>query len=206
VSLEAVLSRISAIESAFAPKAPAPPAATTSAGGSSFAGMLQSASGAGSLGAVSPAAPIAGAGKGGAIVAAAAGEVGQAEQPPGSNDSPRIAMYRHATAGNAGPGPWCGYFVSWACRQAGVPLMDGGAGSGSVDAIYSWAQHTGRAQPASSAYTPKPGDLIVFHEHIGIVENVLPNGQIQTIEGNSSDRVSRRTHPRSDAVGFVRTT
>jgi hypothetical protein len=86
-----------------------------------------------------------------------------------------------------------------------VPIMDGGAGSGSVDAVYAWAQKTGRAQPASSSYTPKPGDLIVFHQHIGIVENVLPNGQIQTIEGNSSDRVSRRTHPRSDAIGFVRT-
>jgi hypothetical protein len=34
---------------------------------------------------------------------------------------------------------------------------------------------------------------------------VLPDGTIQTIEGNSSDRVSRRTHARSDAVGFVRT-
>jgi hypothetical protein len=167
--------------------------------------MLQSAVGPGSVGAVSPTAPIAGGGTGAAIVAAAAGEVGQAEAPPGSNDSPRIAMYRQATAGSPGPGPWCAYFTSWACKQAGVPLMDNGAGSGSVDAIYAWAQRTGRAQPSGSAYTPKPGDLIVFNQHIGIVENVLPDGSIQTIEGNSSDRVSRRTHARSDAIGFVRT-
>jgi hypothetical protein len=83
--------------------------------------------------------------------------------------------------------------------------MDHGQGSGSVDAIYAWAQQTGRAQPVSSGYVPKPGDLIVFNQHIGIVENVLPGGQIQTIEGNSSDRVSRRTHSRTDAIGFVRT-
>jgi hypothetical protein len=83
--------------------------------------------------------------------------------------------------------------------------MDNGAGSGSVDAIYAWAQRTGRAQPAGSAYLPHPGDLMVFNQHIGIVENVLPDGTIQTIEGNSSDRVSRRTHARGDAIGFVRT-
>jgi CHAP domain len=168
--------------------------------------MLSSAMGPGAVGTLSPVAPIAGAsGPGAAIVAAAAGEVGQAEQPPGSNDSPRIAQYRAATAGASGPGPWCAYFTSWACRQAGVPVGDHGEGFGSVDALYAWAQRTGRAQPAGSGYVPRPGDLIVFHEHIGIVENVLPGGQIQTIEGNSSDRVSRRTHAAGDAVGFVRT-
>lgn len=207
MSVESVLARVQALEQAFNPPAPKPAAPPAPQNGNSFAGMLQGAMGPGAVGATSPVAPVAGAsGQGAAIVAAAAGEVGQAESPPGSNDSPRIAMYRQATAGNPGPGPWCAYFASWACKQAGVPLMDGGTGSGSVDAIYAWAQRTGRAQPASSSYTPKPGDLIVFHEHIGVVENVLPDGTIQTIEGNSSDRVSRRTHPRSDAIGFVRTT
>jgi hypothetical protein len=204
-----VVARIAALQSAFAPPPPTPtPSTTTTAtsGSSSFAGMLSSAMGPGAIGATVPTAPIAGAGgPGGAIVAAAAGEVGQAEQPPGSNDSPRIAQYRAATAGAPGPGPWCAYFASWACRQAGVPVGDNGEGFGSVDALYAWAQRTGRAQPAGSGYTPKPGDLIVFNEHIGVVENVLPGGQIQTIEGNSSDQVSRRTHAPGDAVGFVRT-
>jgi hypothetical protein len=205
-----VVARIAALETAFAPPtATTAPSATTTpatAGGSSFAGMLTSAMGPGAVGAASPVAPLTGAsGTGAAIVAAAAGEVGQAEQPPGSNDSPRIAQYRAATAGAPGPGPWCAYFASWACRQAGVPLGDHGEGFGSVDALYAWAQRTGRAAPAGSGYTPKPGDLIVFNQHIGVVENVLPDGQIQTIEGNSSDQVSRRTHPPGDAIGFVRT-
>jgi hypothetical protein len=165
--------------------------------------MLQTAVGPGAVGTVSPTAPIAGGGKGSAVVAAAAGEVGQAEQPPGSNDSPRIAMYRQATAGAPGPGPWCAYFASWACRQAGLPIGENGAGGGSVDGLYAWAQRVGRAEGPS--YTPKPGDLIVWNEHIGVVENVLPDGSVQTIEGNSSDQVSRRTHPRGDAVGFIRT-
>jgi hypothetical protein len=205
VSIEAVVARIAEIQGALNPPT-APSAPVQATPGSSFAGMLTNAMGPGAVGAVSPTAPIAGAsGAGARIVAAAAGEVGQAEQPPGSNDSPRIAAYRSATAGSPGPGPWCAYFVSWACKQAGVPLMDHGQGSGSVDAIYAWAQQAGRAHPSGSSYVPKPGDLIVFNQHIGIVENVLPGGQIQTIEGNSSDRVSRRTHPRSDAIGFVST-
>jgi hypothetical protein len=198
VSLESVLARVQALDSAFAPPQPQPPPSTSSS--STFASALQSAM---SPSATSATAPVAGTGVGARIVSAAAGEVGQAEQPPGSNNSPRIAQYRAATAGNPGPGPWCAYFVSWAARQAGAPLGDQGQGFGSVDALYAWAQRSGRAYTLSGGRTPQPGDLIVFHEHIGIVESVDGNGQIHTIEGNSSDQVARRVHAPSDAVGFV---
>jgi hypothetical protein len=129
--------------------------------------------------------------------------VGQAEQPPGSNDSPRIAQYRQATAGS-GVGPWCAYFVSWAARQAGVPIGDSGQGFGRVDDVFAWAQKAGKALPAGS--TPSPGDLIVWDEHIGVVERVDPDGTIHTIEGNSSDQVSQRTYGSDGggAVGYVR--
>jgi hypothetical protein len=50
---------------------------------------------------------------------------------------------------------------------------------------------------------PQPGDLIVFPEHIGIVERVLPGGQLQTIEGNYSNQVSRVTRSSGEAIGFV---
>jgi hypothetical protein len=100
-------------------------------------------------------------------------------------------------------GPWCAYFVSWAARQAGAPLGNNGQGFGSVDQLWSWAQASGRAYTGGSQQ-PQAGDLIVFHEHVGIVEGVLPDGRIQTIEGNSSDRVSRRVHAPGDAVGYVR--
>jgi hypothetical protein len=137
------------------------------------------------------------------MVQLAEGEVGQSEQPPGSNDSPRIAMYRQATAGS-GVGPWCAYFVSWLANQAGTPLGNQGQGFGSVDQLYAWAQSVGRAVPNGQGYVPKPGDLIVWDEHIGMVEGVLPDGRIQTIEGNSSDRVSRNVHDASSALGYVR--
>jgi hypothetical protein len=204
VSLESVLTRIQALDTAFAPPQSTPAATSSTTSGSSFADALQGAMGTTATAASAPVSTVTGNTVGARMVAAAAAEVGQAEQPPGSNNSPRIAMYRSATAGNPGPGPWCAYFVSWAARQAGAPLGDQGQGFGSVDALYAWAQRSGRAYTPASGQTPQPGDLIVFHEHIGIVESVDSNGQIHTIEGNSGDQVARRVHQPSDAVGFVR--
>jgi CHAP domain len=201
VSITAVHTRIAEIQGAFVPRTPV--AAATAA---NFSGALQGAVAAqpGPAG-LMPAAAVGGTPAGQAMVAAAQAEVGQAEQPPGSNDSPRIAQYRQATAGSS-VAPWCSYFTSWAARQAGVPVGPQGQGIGSVDALYSWAQGAGKAIPAGPGVTPQPGDLIVWDEHVGIVESVAPDGRIQTIEGNSSDQVSRRTHDASGdgAVGYVR--
>jgi hypothetical protein len=205
VSLDSVLGRISEINTAFVPPS-SPSTSSTATSGTTFASALQGAmtgapatAGTATAGVAAPTGNSVGA----RIVAAASAEVGQTEQPPGSNDSPRIAQYRAATAGNPGPGPWCAYFTSWAARQAGAPLGDQGQGFGSVDALYAWAQSSGRAYTAASGRTPQPGDLIVFHEHIGIVESVDASGQIHTIEGNTSNSVLRRTHSPGDAVGFV---
>lgn len=48
------------------------------------------------------------------------------------------------------------------------------------------------------------GDLIVWDEHMGVVESVRPDDSVQTIEGNSSDQVSRRSHAADSALGYVR--
>ena len=200
MSLVDVLDRVAELRAALAPPA-APPPAAPPPGDASFPMMLQSAAGAAPLGAPAPAGP---AGPGGAgLLAAVQREVGVAEQPPGSNDSPRIAQYRQATAGS-GVGPWCAYFTSWAAREAGMPLGENGQGFGSVDALYAWAQRAGRAVTNGPGVVPRPGDLIVWDEHIGVVESVLPDGSVQTIEGNSSDQVARRTHPAGSALGYVR--
>jgi hypothetical protein len=209
MSITEVMARIQAIESAFAPPQAAPAAQPSTATTTSFDSALQGAMGTGvtfgATGATGAAAPASapGTSAGQAIVNAARGEVGQAESPPGSNDSPRIAMYRQATAGS-GVGPWCAYFASWAARQAGVPIGDHGQGFGAVSDVWAWAQRSGKALPAGSK--PAPGDLIVWgSRHIGIVESVDPNGSIHTIEGNSSDRVSRRTYgpDGGGATGYV---
>jgi CHAP domain len=227
MSLDTAMARIAQLNTLLVgPTAPATTApattTTTTATPSSddFAQMLRTASvtgttptttttatgtvGTPAAGAVAPAAAPSGNSPAARMVAMAQAEVGQAEQPPGSNNSPRIAQYRSATAGAPGPGPWCAYFTSWLARGAGVPVGDHGQGFGSVDALYAWAQKSGRAIPTSSGQDPKPGDLVVWDEHIGIVESVRPDGSIQTIEGNSSDRVSRRVHAKGDAIGYVR--
>ena len=140
-----------------------------------------------------------------AMVNLARAEIGVTEQPPGSNESPRIAQFRQATAGAPGPGPWCAYFVSWAARGAGVPIGDAGQGFGRVDDVWAWGQSAGKAIPAGSG-PPQAGDLIVWDEHIGIVESVGADGSIRTIEGNSSDSVAQRSYGSDGggAIGFVR--
>ena len=138
------------------------------------------------------------------IVRIAESQLGQTEQPPGSNESPSIAMYRTATAGAIPGAPWCAYFASWAARQAGEPLGASGEGLGSVGQIWSWAQSTGRAIPNGPGVTPQPGDLIVFgDEHVGIVRGVLPGGDIQTIEGNYENKVAANVRTPTEATGYV---
>src|SRR5690349_1749235 len=148
VSLHTVISRINEINAALAPPvaatAPTTPAApatgtTTSGGSGDFASMLQGAmtpGAAGATGVAGTAAVPASGSLGQKMVAIASREVGQAESPPGSNNSPRIAQYRSATAGSPGPGPWCAYFTSWVAREAGAPVGPNGSGFGSVDALY----------------------------------------------------------------------
>jgi hypothetical protein len=196
MSLDVALQRIAQIQGLFAPPPSAAPVATTPSG---FGQTLQAAS-------AQPAAlPSAGGTSAGqAMVALAGREVGVTEQPAGSNDSPRIAQFRQATAGAPGPGPWCAYFVSWAAREAGVPLGDAGQGFGRVDDVWAWGQRAGKTLAPGA--TPAPGDLIVWDEHIGLVESIDADGTVHTIEGNSSDRVARRTYGSDGggAVGYVR--
>jgi hypothetical protein len=138
------------------------------------------------------------------IVAIAESQLGQTEQPPGSNESPAIAQYRTATAGAVPGAPWCAYFASWVSSQAGEPIGAGGQGAGAVGDVWSWAQSTGRAIPNGPGVVPQPGDLIVFgDEHVGIVRDVLPNGQIQTIEGNYENKVAANVRSPTEATGYV---
>ena len=71
--------------------------------------------------------------------------------------------------------------------------------------IWSWAQSSGRAVANGPGVVPHPGDLIVFGgEHVGIVKGVLPDGRIQTIEGNYENKVAANVRGAGEATGYVR--
>ncbi len=194
MSLEAVISRVTQLQTAMAPQA------VPIQQGTKF-GQVLNAANAG----LAPVASVAPAGGtvGQKMVALAQKEIGVKEEPMGSNDGTRIKEYRTATAGS-GVGPWCAYFTSWLAKSAGAPVGEAGQGFGSVDALYAWAQRTGKAVQNGPGVKPNPGDLIVWDEHIGMVESVDADGTVHTIEGNSSDQVIRRTHAASSALGYVK--
>jgi hypothetical protein len=90
---------------------------------------------------------------------------------------------------------WCGLFVAWVWKRAGLPIEDTSlfAYSGS---FYEWVKENGgRDLPATA--TPAPGDAVMYGtsvsghgmDHVGIVERVFPNGEIITIEGNFANSV-----------------
>lgn len=205
MTLATTLNRIAEIQTMIDPGAAARVAAARQASVVGTATPVVNEAGAATFAKALQGASAAGAGQGANdMVAAARTQHGVAEQPPGSNDSPEIKTYRDAVAGAPGPGPWCAYFVSWAAKQTGTPLGDNGQGFGSVDAMWSWAQGAGKATPNGPGVKPNVGDIIILNQHTGIVTGVKPDGTVETIEGNTSDKVAERTHPAGEAIGYIR--
>ena len=135
-----------------------------------------------------------------AIIRRARGEMGVAEDPRGSNRT------KYGTWYGMNGQPWCAIFVSWVFFQEGMPL------SFSTQKGFSYtpsgvAGFKSRGQWKTSS--PRPGDVVFFNfgggrvNHVGIVESVNGDGSVNTIEGNSSDRVSPRRQ-RSEIAGYGR--
>lgn len=100
--------------------------------------------------------------------------------------------------------PWCACFVSWCADQCGY--IDAGVipKFSLCSAGVEWFQ--ARGQFMDSSYTPAEGDLIFFDwgtdesiDHVGIVVNV-EDGFINTIEGNSSNKVQRGRYATGDSA------
>ncbi|MBQ8824726.1 MAG: CHAP domain-containing protein, partial [Ruminococcus sp.] len=88
---------------------------------------------------------------------------------------------------------WCQSFVAWCAKQAGVPSSEIKRTAGTIDAMdFFKSKGTWKGRD----YTPQSGDIIYFYSsssnsgyHVGIVSDVS-NGQINTIEGNYSNKVA----------------
>ncbi|MGE0027204.1 MAG: CHAP domain-containing protein [Thermoleophilia bacterium] len=194
-----------------APLQPPQDAAATGDFATRLGSAMTPAAGTQQASSIDPAAVAGNAGTGPRIAAIATAELGVSEQPPGSNDAPRIAQYRTATAGS-GVGPWCAYFTSWVAQQAGAPVGPSGQGIGYVPTVKQWAESQGRYIPAGGG-APQVGDLVVFDrggdgvlDHIGVVTGVRPDGGIDTVEGNSSNKVNARSYGPGGYTGLVRLT
>lgn len=126
------------------------------------------------------------------IVDVAIGEIGYKEQ--GKNQT----KYGKWIGMNGAS--WCHIFVSWCANQAGVSTSIVPK-TASTSAGMSWFQKKGLFQ-YKGKYTPKRGDIIYFKSngasHVGIVEKVVGN-QVHTIEGNTSNKVARRSYSLSNA-------
>lgn len=126
------------------------------------------------------------------FVSVAAGEIGYHET--GDNNTKYGAWY-----GMNGQ-PWCAMFVSWCANQAGI-LNSVVPKYASCALGYEAYNNKGKYRTRGTGYVPKAGDVIIFYNtkysapfyHTGIVESVS-SGNVNTIEGNSSDAVRRRSY------------
>ncbi|GAB2821302.1 CHAP domain-containing protein [Lentzea nigeriaca] len=99
---------------------------------------------------------------------------------------------------------WCGMFARWVWKKAGVTKLPP-AGYGKAWVATYWAKWGAdndllKRRPAGTrGGNPKAGDAIVFgtpgslNGHVGIVVKVHSDGKLTTIDGNLSDKVTKRT-------------
>lgn len=124
----------------------------------------------------------------------------------GRNDGVPASRYNDGEAK-----PWCASFVRFCFEQAGARLPGVRAMLPSVAYM-----EEALARAGARIQRPEPGAIVTFTSrvgsdagrgrHVGLVEAVAASGEITTIEGNSGDRVARRTYPPKDSriVAFFR--
>ena len=127
------------------------------------------------------------------VIEIARGEVGQTENPAGSNRVKYWEKYDPKMQGQ----PWCAAFLWWVFQEAGERMaFFGGGKTASCSTLLMWYQNMEQTVPVDEV---RVGDIVIlnFHgtqdtEHCGLVTEVNRWAvtrelmQIQTIEGNTS--------------------
>lgn len=157
------------------------------------------------------------------LLAIAAAEIGYKEKASNANLDDKAANAGHNNwtkyardlyakgyyNGNKNGYAWCDVFVDWcflqlcggdAAKAQYVECQSGPYGAG-CDFSHRYYKEAGRYDTTD----PRPGDQIFFgdFDHTGIIESVTAT-TINTIEGNTSDQVARRSYSRTSSyvTGF----
>lgn len=118
-----------------------------------------------------------------AVLAIAYKELGYQEGPRDNETKYGAALKHNFTA-------WCGVFVNWVCKQAGVKIPNtfytpnGALSFKTAKSWYTWKGGT-VPQPGDIIYFDFPGDGVERISHVGICVRTLPNGRVLCIEGNT---------------------
>lgn len=135
-------------------------------------------------------------------------QIGVEEIPRGSNKGPEVEAYLKSI-GLGGGYSWCMAFVYWCVLKASVGSSNPLKKTGGV--LAQW-----NARPELRANNPMPGDIFIMDYgkglgHTGFVEKILPEGKIQTIEGNTNAdgsregyAVCRRVRNQKTIKGYLR--
>lgn len=137
-----------------------------------------------------------------AALAWAVSQIGQMEEPLGSNKGGFVQFCQAHTWLDGTGWPWCAAFAITAIEEGGgdeYPDRTAGAWD-----LLARAQKRGWSLGVG-AKSVTPGDLVVFNigsGHVGVVESVTP-AAVTSIDGNSGDRVARCVRSLSTVRGFV---
>lgn len=137
-------------------------------------------------------------------------QIGVQEIPKNSNAGPAVEKYLKSVGLGKGYA-WCMAFMYWSVKSASIELNVTNPLTKTAGVMNMY-----NLEKDLRVSTPKVGDLFTMDfgggvGHTGIVEKILPNGKIQTIEGNTNDdgsregyEVCRRTRNVKSIIGFLR--
>lgn len=145
------------------------------------------------------------------IIHIAESQIGITESPRNSNNVKyNTWYYEHTVSGSAYP--WCMTFVQWVCDKAGCKLP---YKTPSCSGLLNWYK---KNRPRDVLKAPEPGVIAIFNfngsGHTGIVVKDNGDGNITTIEGNTSSTdagsqsngggVFRRIRSKKNVTAYIR--